>query len=89
MPDLFALENCPLDFYCSKTWDELIDTENVNTKFCLDCKKEVKFCETTEDFENYSKQGICVAFRFMTHAETEELKNQKWELTLGLPKRNE
>ncbi len=87
MPDIFSIENCPMDFYCSKTWDELVDTEKIGIKFCHDCKKEVTFCNTMKEFEESSKLGICVAYLAFSHAETEEWRNQKWDVTLGLPRR--
>jgi len=40
-----------------------------------------------KEFEANSKLGICVAYLAFSHAETEEMRNQKWEVTLGLPRR--
>jgi hypothetical protein len=40
-----------------------------------------------KEFEESSKLGICVAYLAFSHAETEEWRNQKWDVTLGLPSR--
>jgi hypothetical protein len=87
MQDIFSIKNCPIDFYCSKIWDELVDTEKAGIKFCHDFKKEVTFCSTMKEFEESSKPGLCVALLACYHAETEEWRNHKWDVTLGLPSR--
>ncbi len=84
MADIFEIENCPLDYYCSKTWDELVDTKDKNIKFCKECSKDVKYCETIEEFDEMAKIGHCVAYRVYQHGEND---GKIWEVTLGLPLR--
>ena len=89
MADIFGIENCAMDFYCSKNWNELIDTEVKDIKFCLECKKEVYFCNTLEEFESNSKLGTCVAFLAFSHQDIEKLKDLPLDITLGLPRRKD
>lgn len=84
MADIFDIENCPLDYSCAKTWDELIDTNDPNIKFCKECLKNVRYCETIEEFDEMSKIGHCVAYRVYKHGENDGVI---WEATLGLPAR--
>lgn len=62
MPDLLETENCPLEYVCSKTWDELTETNEPNIRFCDHCKHKVYFCETMNEFDQRASTGQCVAY---------------------------
>lgn len=87
MSDLYDIQHCPLDFYCAKDWNTLIPTKDPNLKFCTECKENVRYCETYEEFERQSELGHCVAFMSFSHEDIEELKRHPFQVTLGIPKR--
>jgi hypothetical protein len=62
MVDLLEAYNCPLDYVCAKTWLELTPTSVAKVRFCSQCKHEVYFCETMEEFEKRADAGQCVAY---------------------------
>jgi hypothetical protein len=84
MPDLLETENCPLNYYCAKSWDELIETKNPAIKFCKQCNHEVYFCETMEDFNKRALAGQCVAY--LVYKDT-GLGKVAVDNPIGLPKR--
>lgn len=80
--DLFSVERCPLDYYCTKTWDELDKTEKPNVAFCKECSSEVYLCQTVEEFDMKAEEGGCVAY-LVVKAGTEIIIDSP----VGLPKR--
>ena len=87
MPDLYDIQNCSLDYYCAQDWNTLIPTTDENYKFCMVCKEKVRFCSTYEEFEKQAEVGHCVAFMSFSHEDIEKLKEQPFQVTLGIPKR--
>lgn len=82
MIDIFDIERCPLDYYCSKTWEELSITNTPKIKFCEKCKHEVYLCETVEEYDLKASQGICVALQLKSTRDRVVV-----EKPLGLPSR--
>lgn len=78
---------------CSKIWYDLVQTENHNTKFCLDCKKNVYLVESEEELIKRRNLEQCVAINTLeTNLNKENDKNYKAchikfkeEYDLGLP----
>lgn len=35
------IRNCIIKFKCEMTWEELLETEQVNTRYCKDCDRGV------------------------------------------------
>ena len=55
------IRNCTFAFKCSVNWDNLEETDDENIRFCLDCQKEVHFCEDDEDLVKSIKLNRCIA----------------------------
>jgi hypothetical protein len=55
------IRNCTFAFKCSVNWDNLEETDEENIRFCLDCQKEVHFCEDDEDLVRSIKLNRCIA----------------------------
>ena len=85
MPDLLEIENCPLDYVCAKTWDDLAETNEQNVRFCTQCNHEVYFCETMEEFDKRAAAGECVAY--LCYRDDGRLPAYI-DNPVGLPKRN-
>lgn len=85
MPDLYDVLNCPLDYYCAKDWSTLVPTKNPNLKHCTECKKDVMFCATFEEFDDMAERGHCVAYMVFTDEETKGMTRRPVTITMGLP----
>lgn len=72
--------NCPMEYICSKSWNELQMTDDLNIKFCNACNKEVHLCEDALDLEVALEQNLCIAFQNQL-----EIKLER-RMTLGIPK---
>ncbi len=79
--DIFDIERCPLDYYCTKKWDELQVSNSPKVRFCSKCSHEVYLCETVAEFDKKSAEGACVALRIRKKG------NGVIEMPLGLPVR--
>ena len=87
MPDLYDVTNCSLDYYCAQDWNTLIPTDNPDIKHCLECKKDVNFCKTYEEFEEMAENGFCVAYMVFTDEETKGMTHRPVTMTVGIPTR--
>ncbi|HBE68784.1 MAG TPA: hypothetical protein DDW52_11615 [Planctomycetaceae bacterium] len=76
-----TIANCDHRFTinCPGRWVDLPATENVRVRFCNVCRKDVHFCNTTDEVESYFRLDHRVAIND-ADAERE---------TLGLPYRDE
>lgn len=64
------IRNCVLSYKCDSTWGKLDETDDVDIKFCDNCKKEVFFCHDDDDLVKAITLNRCVAFEkeeFHTH----------------------
>jgi len=85
--DLYQLENCPMDYYCTQDWDTLLKTADPKKRLCTECNETVYFCETMGEFEEKSKMSLCVAFLAFSNQQINELRGQEIPITLGIPTR--
>jgi hypothetical protein len=46
----------------SNEWENFDLTENENTRFCKQCKKNVHLCHTEEDAKAHAKELSCIGF---------------------------
>lgn len=74
--------NCPMEFICNKTWNELIPTDNLNIKFCESCLKTVHFCATQKDLNNALENSLCIAYEAEFKVSSRVLTRR----TVGLPR---
>jgi len=47
---------------CPKIFDDMITTDDTNVKFCSGCNTNVYLVKDTEEMDNHTKQGHCIAF---------------------------
>ena len=73
----YIIKNCDFEFLCTKSWEELDDTADVNVKHCKHCKSEVHFCAELKQLNDAISAGLCVAVD-----KTEERKSVR---QLGYP----
>jgi hypothetical protein len=85
MADLFDIRGCSLSYYCAQDWDTLVATEDSNRRFCMKCGKDVKYCQTYEEFESMAQIGHCVAFRAFTDKQVKKMMEETVGVTLGIP----
>jgi hypothetical protein len=76
------LKDAPWITIAPRLGDELESTDKTNVHFCKECSSEVYFCETVEEFDLKSEQGMCVAY-CVVEAGTQVVI----EKPVGLPKR--
>ena len=58
-----GIMNCDLTLkQCDKDWDELQNTSNPYSRFCLDCERMVEKVDNSEDLRGIIKAGKCVAY---------------------------
>ncbi|MEZ5592974.1 MAG: hypothetical protein R3F53_20625 [Gammaproteobacteria bacterium] len=55
------IRNCHIKYRCTKTWENLIETEDQNIKYCNECDRGVHFCSTANDLLEAMKNDWCVA----------------------------
>jgi len=79
---------------CSKNWNHLVDTDHDNTKYCMDCKKNVYLVTTEAEFIKRRNLEQCVAINTHNtkipqehdkHYKACHLKFSEVEEFLGLP----
>ena len=85
MPDLYDVLNCSLDYYCAKDWNTLLPTINPKIRHCTECRKNVHFCKTYEEFDKLAGRGSCVAYRVFTDEETKGMTHRPVTVTVGIP----
>lgn len=61
--ELGQLWNCEhaFQYRCPKEWESLDRTETNGVRYCQECKQQVYFCTTPEDFVRLGNAGHCVA----------------------------
>lgn len=57
-----SIRNCRFAFKCDKKWNDLIETEDSDIRFCNGCEKEVHFCADDDELARSVKLNRCVAF---------------------------
>lgn len=85
MPDLFDIRGCALSFKCEKEWSSLIPTTDSNIRICEECKQNVKFCSTYEEFVDMADIGHCVAFPSLRESGLQGLLESEPYVTVGIP----
>ena len=73
------IRNCTFSYKCNKKWEELIGTNSQDIKFCMDCQREVYFCNTDEKLREAIVLNRCVAVTLSP------VLNREGETYLGLP----
>jgi hypothetical protein len=57
-----TLRNCTFAFKCSAQWNSMEDvTLDGTVRFCLDCQKEVYYCQSDAELFSNIKLNRCVA----------------------------
>jgi len=54
------IRNCVFGFKCDKKWENLTTTENMEVRFCNDCRREVFFCRTDAQLREAILYNRCV-----------------------------
>jgi len=56
------IKTCQLTFVCSQKWDELVQTDRTDVRYCEQCEKTVHFCKTQSELDRCMERGDCVCF---------------------------
>lgn len=75
-----AIRNCTmqLHYVCPLDWAQLEPTAQKETRFCVECQKNVFLCLTDFEAINHARQGHCIAMRG-------EDGSAKYLLKMGMP----
>ena len=73
-----TIRNCKFAFKCTRTWESLIETGQVDIRFCGDCQQAVHYCHTDGELAEAIRLNRCVAIERPAAA-------RGIERTLGLP----
>ena len=57
-----SIRNCKFAFKCDKKWEDLIETNEDEIRFCDSCEREVHFCADDEELAYSVRLNRCVAF---------------------------
>jgi len=49
------------EFQCPKTWENLRQTQEADTRFCEGCQKNVYLCRSKDDLTKHLLQKHCIA----------------------------
>jgi hypothetical protein len=63
------IRNCIFAFKCDKEWNDLIETEIDDVRFCNDCERKVYLCKTDDDLRSAILGKRCVAIVVERNAE--------------------
>jgi hypothetical protein len=57
------IRNCHvrMEVICPKVWDELKETGTETIRFCMQCEKQVYYCDNAEDTLKHAQAGHCIA----------------------------
>lgn len=55
------IRNCEFAFRCNAKWEDLSPTGRANIRFCNECEKDVRRCETDEELIKAIRSNLCVA----------------------------
>jgi hypothetical protein len=58
-----VIRNCEFRFKCTKTWDSLEVTSKSTQRFCSECKRLVRYCQTPDELESAIIDNECVAIK--------------------------
>lgn len=67
---------CDFSFQCSKTWECLSLTDNVDIRHCQACNRDVHLALTEEDFRRHAEGGYCVAVRVLQRNAPDENRKE-------------
>jgi hypothetical protein len=69
-----TIRNCKFAYRCKANWDDLVkDEEDNSIRFCLDCQKEVHFCESDEELVHNVVNNRCIAIIREEHGKINRL----------------
>jgi hypothetical protein len=69
-----TIRNCTFAYRCKANWDDLVkDEEDNSIRFCLDCQKEVHFCESDEELVHNVVNNRCIAIIREEHGKINRL----------------
>ena len=78
-----TLRNCTFAFKCSAQWNSMEDvTLDGTVRFCLDCQKEVYYCQSDAELFSNIKLNRCVAIHIY-YKKNEPLDDDP--IMVGLP----
>ncbi len=60
--DSAMLLNCELQHSCPRDWESLAESAQRGRRWCSECKREVQFCATEDEYQAAVERADCVAF---------------------------
>lgn len=69
-----TIRNCKFAFKCKANWDSMEPTDDMgHVRFCLDCQREVFFCQSDEELVHHVLNNRCIALIRNDHGKSHRL----------------
>ena len=74
MKEKTTIRNCKFSFRCKANWDDLLPTDDQGlVRFCLECQREVYFCESDDELVYNVVNNRCIAIIREEHGRMHQL----------------